>query len=464
MAFGTLVAPLTADARAKLILLDQRLKGRLPPCLPKSLEGAAPEALPWIAVSTPTPVGRGAGGASRGGRGGAAKKSPKPRVKTTGKRAANFDPAGGGAGVGGAHGGEGGGSEGGGDGSGVWGGGTDGGGWGEYGGGHDGMWDGGASSGDKRPRKGNAAGKWGPDDSSRQDMGAAGGGEGAYSPYHSEQGMRVGGFPMERGNANGSPPQGRLGMPMSMQMPMPMPMPLGPGGNPRPAPLPPVMDRMPMPMPMVLGPGGNPRPAPVAYGNDRMSVPMSMSMPMLVGPGGASRPAPVAHANDSSDGAPVLPTLPPPPGGSKKRKAGDNGGASGGSLSNKRPKPPSSFSYAGFAGGLDGSETRGVKGAEFVGAAFRRGRTDGLLLYYVDKAPRDYPFEYESKAAGAASLDWTFMRKDLKVDAFCMETFRWYGAKVAEVSVERKQVKVRRIQSFFQHISIRGVCWNRSYE
>jgi len=34
------------------------------------------------------------------------------------------------------------------------------------------------------------------------------------------------------------------------------------------------------------------------------------------------------------------------------------------------------------------------------------------------------------------------MRKHLKVDAFCMETFRWYGAKVAEVSEERRQVKV----------------------
>ena len=59
------------------------------------------------------------------------------------------------------------------------------------------------------------------------------------------------------------------------------------------------------------------------------------------------------------------------------------------------------------------------------------------------RQPRDYPFEYESKAAGAASLDWSLMRKHLKVDAFCMETFRWYGAKVADVSQERRQVKVR---------------------
>ncbi|CAN0543406.1 unnamed protein product, partial [Ectocarpus sp. 12 AP-2014] len=95
-----------------------------------------------------------------------------------------------------------------------------------------------------------------------------------------------------------------------------------------------------------------------------------------------------------------------------------------------------------FSGGLDGSEGRGIPSAEFVGSSFRKGRKDGLLLYYVEKAPRDYPFEVESKAAGAASLDWSVMRKNLKVDAFCMETFRWYGAKVAEVSEERKQVKV----------------------
>ncbi|CAM9362910.1 unnamed protein product, partial [Ectocarpus sp. 4 AP-2014] len=108
----------------------------------------------------------------------------------------------------------------------------------------------------------------------------------------------------------------------------------------------------------------------------------------------------------------------------------------------KKPKPPPSFSMATFSGGLDGSEGRGIPSAEFVGSCFRKGRKDGLLLYYVEKAPRDYPFEVESKAAGAASLDWSVMRKHLKVDAFCMETFRWYGAKVAEVSEERKQVKV----------------------
>lgn len=117
-------------------------------------------------------------------------------------------------------------------------------------------------------------------------------------------------------------------------------------------------------------------------------------------------------------------------------------GADEGGPASKKAKPPSSFSMAIFAGALDGSEARGIPKAEFVGSCFRKGRKDGLLLYYVEKAPRDYPFEFESKAAGAASLDWSVMRKHLKVDAFCMETFRWYGAKVAEVSEERKQVKV----------------------
>lgn len=135
--------------------------------------------------------------------------------------------------------------------------------------------------------------------------------------------------------------------------------------------------------------------------------------------------------------------------GGKKRKASDGvGGSAGGAeadegeSASKKAKPPSNFSMAIFAGGLDGSEARGIPNAEFVGSCFRKGRKDGLLLYYVEKAPRDYPFEFESKAAGAASLDWSVMRKHLKVDAFCMETFRWYGAKVAEVSEERKQVKV----------------------
>lgn len=161
-------------------------------------------------------------------------------------------------------------------------------------------------------------------------------------------------------------------------------------------------------------------------------------------------------------GALVVETAPPPSSGvSKKRKAstgsagggsgsGSGGGGGGGSAAgadeggsaSKKPKPPPSFSMATFSGGLDGSEARGVPSAEYVGSSFRRGRKDGLLLYYVERAPRDYPFEYESKAAGAASLDWSLMRKHLKVDAFCMETFRWYGAKVAEVSEERKQVKV----------------------
>ncbi|CAM9696123.1 unnamed protein product, partial [Choristocarpus tenellus] len=98
---------------------------------------------------------------------------------------------------------------------------------------------------------------------------------------------------------------------------------------------------------------------------------------------------------------------------------------------------------AAFVGGLDGSESRGVPGGEFVGSCFRRQREAGLLLYYVDKAPKDFPFEFESKTAGAAGLNWDEMGKDIKVDAFCMETFRWYGAKVSDVSLDRHQVKVR---------------------
>lgn len=105
-------------------------------------------------------------------------------------------------------------------------------------------------------------------------------------------------------------------------------------------------------------------------------------------------------------------------------------------------RPPSNFSLAAFSGGLDGSEIQGVPSSEYVGSSLRRGRDDGLLLYYADKAPRDYPLECESKVAGASSLDWSKMEKNVKVDAFCMETFKWYGAKVAEVSADRKRVKV----------------------
>ena len=134
----------------------------------------------------------------------------------------------------------------------------------------------------------------------------------------------------------------------------------------------------------------------------------------------------------------------PTPGASgahKKRKA-NSAGKSGSTPPLKKTTLQPSFSMAAISMRLDGTEARGVPSAEFVGHCFRRGRKDGLLLYYVDRAPRDYPLEYESKIAGASSMDWSMMRKDLKVDALCMETFKWYGAKVAEVSLERRQVKV----------------------
>ena len=134
----------------------------------------------------------------------------------------------------------------------------------------------------------------------------------------------------------------------------------------------------------------------------------------------------------------------PTPGASgapKKRKANASKKSESTPPPKKRTLPPS-FSMAAISMRLDGTEAHGVPSAEFVGNPFRRGRKDGLLLYYVDKAPGEHPLEYESKIAGASSMDWSMMRKDLKVDALCMETFKWYGAKVAEVSLERRQVKV----------------------
>lgn len=385
VAYGTLVAPLTADVRAKLVALDMRLKGRIPPCLPKRSDGAALEPLPWVSTPAPTATakgastgtgtGAGAGGAAssaRGGRGGA--KKPRPRVKA---EHAPSKPGGAGAsGVGDwgqghpdgpysrwGHGGNADGS------GGIWGGGDD-------GGGYDGGDGGGSAGGGKRPRKSTA--RWSPDEDPERRMqvypAVGGGGEGGrgspYTPeYHHMYDGRGMGYPMERVAENGAGP---------LPPPPPLQLPVQAGGG---------------------GAGGTLE---------------AMSLDSSAAPGGATN--------------------------AKKRKAEASSAAA---ASNKRQKPPPSFSYAAFVGGLDGSETRGVPGTEFVGSSFRRGREDGLLLYYVDRAPRDYPFEYESKAAGAASLDWSCMCKLLKVDAFCMETFRWYGAKVAEVSIERQQVKVR---------------------
>lgn len=358
--FGTVVAPLTTDARAKLISLDVRLKGRIPPCLPKSLEGGAPEALPWItALSLPAPTAKG-GTNSKGGRG--SSKKSRPRTKANGKKpppgpeplpggkrsASTVDPSGG---------------------SGTASGGNDG-----EGGRHGDMRSS-VTPSNKRPRKGN--GKCSQEES--PDI--------IGKPNEKTTDRQIG-YPL--------PPHQLLGAGISAE---------GRGQN------------------------GSSLP-PAQRGGVSPGTPKTKA---ASGPSSTS-----AHSKDGiTDGNAV-----PPQGGNRKRKAGESVGSAS-AIANKRVKPPPSFSLATFVGGLDGSETRGVPGAEFVGASFRRGRKDGLLLYYVDKAPRDYPFEYESKAAGAASLDWSYMRKHLKVDAFCMETFRWYGAKVAEVSVERQQVKVR---------------------
>lgn len=391
------MAPLTADARGKLVSLDFRLKGRIPPCLPKRSDGAAPEPLPWVSVSSPTPTGKigGTAGARGGaataaspvkvGRGVAKKAKPRGQAGSTaaGKRpdvAADDAVASGG---------------------GAWGGGGDGGDdrWSHRGGSPDGggeMWDsgggngggeGGGSAGSKRPRKSNS--KWSSDNTPEKmmQMHSAGGGGGdgyMYPPDHMTDGggyAGAGSYLRNSGYAGG-----------------------GSGGYP--------MER--------FGDDGSGLPPPPP-----LQIPMSGGEGAAGAPGAVSIDSPVQPGGTASSG--------------KKRKA-ESGAAT---AANKRQKPPPNFSLAAFVGGLDGSETRGVVGSEFVGSSFRRGRKDGLLLYYVDRAPRDYPFEYESKAAGAASLDWSYMSKHLKVDAFCMETFRWYGAKVAEVSVERQQVKVR---------------------
>lgn len=357
------MAPLTDDARMKLVSLDVRLKGRVPPCLPKSLDGGSPEPLPWVPVAASAAV------TPRGGAGGSGKK-PKPKAKG-GKPPLGGNEEGaagpwGGAAM---------------EGSDAWrhDGGGDGG-----GGGSGGMWDAQPSDG-KRARKSNARYEDSPD----------------RRHYH-------GNHPQQGG--------GSFERPAYPHHPSPPPQP--------------NMDRS----LLLEGRGQNgSQHADAAQGG--------------VGPGAATgRLGP--SSGDGGPGPPpplVAVTSSTPVAGGKKRKAGGGGGGADALVgsSPKKPKPPPSFSLATFAGGLDGSETRGLPSAEFVGSCFQRGRKDGLLLYYVDKAPRDYPFQYESKAAGAASLDWSLMRKHLKVDAFCMETFRWYGAKVADVSQERQQVKVR---------------------
>ena len=370
VAFGTLVAPLTDDSRMKLVSLDVRLKGRVPPCLPKSLDGGAPEPLPWVPVAASAAVTPRGGGGGGGGGGG---KKPKPKAKGGGKPPIGPSSEG----AGGARGGPA-------EGSDMWR--YDGGcGGAAGGGGGSGMWDGQPSDG-KRARKSNARYEDSPD-------------KRHHHGHHPQQG---GGSSFERSPYQQHPPPPHPTMERSL---------------------------------LVEGrPQNGSQHSEGAQGGAGPGAP-----PFLLGAssgdGGPCPPSPLVAASS-----------PTPVTGSKKRKACGGGGGGADAItgsSPKKPKPPPSFSLATFAGGLDGSETRGLPQAEFVGSCFQRGRKDGLLLYYVDKAPRDYPFEYESKAAGAASLDWSLMRKHLKVDAFCMETFRWYGAKVADVSQERRQVKVR---------------------
>lgn len=386
--FGTVVAPLTPDARAKLFSLDVRLKGRIPPCLPKSLQGGAPEPLPWVGSLLPTPPAPKGGGGSKAGKGSTTKK-PRSRPKTSGKQASKND---GGSALDSGHmgsmeteagraAGHAGGTQS------VVGMGVD----------DEGMFGGSHSPGSKRP----LAHKDGPASSTPASKKARkGGNKLATSDKTPETSGGTG-----SSATSGSDRKDGLLLPAHQLL-------AGMGASD-------VSRENGNPSELVSHKGFPPlAPAtPSRPGEDAGAM-----MPQAKGGGGAD-----GGGNASMSGP-------------KKRKGGDSGAAA--VTAGKKTKLPPSFSLAAFVGGLDGSETRGVTGAEFVGSSFRRGRKDGLLLYYVDKAPRDYPFEYESKAAGAASLDWSYMRKHLKVDAFCMETFRWYGAKVAEVSIERQQVKV----------------------
>lgn len=365
VAFGTLVAPLTDDARMKLISLDSRLKGRIPPCLPKSLNGGAPEPLPWISVAVTAPAGAKAVAAGRGKGAASSAKKAKPR----GKGAITSPSATGG------------------DGTSEWGGLGEGGVmWGEGPG--EGML--GEQQQRQRERQQQQQHPQQPDGKRARKSNVRY--DDSPVKYH-----------RQKGDSTGRAGQGHYRSP--------------PGHK---------------PTGELVSPGGEE----AVRSESIVGTPPVQSMGNPNGPAskGATSPGGTitsAFAASSSTAA-----------GSKKRKASNGGAAEASGSACKKAKPPPSFSLAAFSGGLDGSETRGVPSAEFVGSCFRRGRKDGLLLYYVEKAPRDHPFEYESKAAGAASLDWSLMRKHLKVDAFCMETFRWYGAKVAEVSQERQQVKV----------------------
>jgi hypothetical protein len=81
--------------------------------------------------------------------------------------------------------------------------------------------------------------------------------------------------------------------------------------------------------------------------------------------------------------------------------------------------------------------------AYHIGSVMRAYRQQGLLVYYVEAAPREYYLEYESTeshdiaAPNREELALNFDRSALavgsKIDTFCESTFKWYGAVVKAV-------------------------------
>jgi hypothetical protein len=81
--------------------------------------------------------------------------------------------------------------------------------------------------------------------------------------------------------------------------------------------------------------------------------------------------------------------------------------------------------------------------AYHIGSVMRAYRQQGLLVYYVEAAPRDYYLEYESTESHdiaapnreeiALNFDRSALAVGSKIDTFCESTFKWYGAVVKAV-------------------------------
>jgi hypothetical protein len=88
--------------------------------------------------------------------------------------------------------------------------------------------------------------------------------------------------------------------------------------------------------------------------------------------------------------------------------------------------------------------------AYHIGSVMRAYRQQGLLVYYVEAAPRDYYLEYEStephdiaapnREEIALNFDRSALAVGSKIDTFCESTFKWYGAVVKAVLADGTKV------------------------